>query len=84
MLILLLAVAGFGGSIPLAPIWAALAMIHIIISMCLARLVYREVGQPEMAWLHPLGSAMCVYICARSIEQIVRRKEFTWRGTAHK
>ncbi len=84
LLIFLTVFALLGGSLPLAPIWAMLAIIHIIISMCLARLVYREVGQPEMAWLHPLGSAMCAYICAKSIDQIVRRKEFNWRGTAHK
>ena len=83
ILALLLVVWAAGGSIPLAGLWASLATTHLVIAWLLARLVYREVGQPDMAWLHPLGSAMCIYICAKSLDQLVRRKEFTWRGTAH-
>lgn len=80
----LLAIAhATGTSIPWPRAWLAVATVHLACSAVLGWLVYRAAGQRRLFWLMPLGAAMCAVVCVKAIDQLLRGRGVTWRGTTY-
>ncbi len=82
ILLLVGVMAMLGSPLWLWPVWTGLACLHLAVSTALVLLVYRTAdADRRFAWLHPLGSAMLIAICARAMVQLIRGTPITWRGT---
>ena len=84
-LIALLGIASAcGTSIPYGPYWINAAVVHMIVSLALALVIFRTADVPlRLACLHPLGSAVMIGICLRAAVHLHRNKPITWRGTTY-
>ncbi|MBX3396310.1 MAG: glycosyltransferase [Phycisphaerae bacterium] len=84
LIILIPLLGGFGYSVPFAKYWLGFALLHILLATWLAALVYRAAKVPlKYALLHPLGSAVAIWVCCRAAADLRRRAPITWRGTSY-
>jgi chlorobactene glucosyltransferase len=64
------------------PLWTAMAAGHLVVSTALVWLIYRTAKVDcRCALLHPLGSAVLIWILFRATIQLIRGTPITWRGT---
>lgn len=78
----LLIAAGF--RIPYSQVWLSIAFFHLILSNVLVWLIYRTAKLPlRVALLHPLGSAVAIWVCTLAAMDLHKKKPITWRGTSY-
>lgn len=85
IIMILLALLPLSGTpIPFAAWWWAAAITHLIASTGLAFLVFHTAGRDRhLALLHPLGSALLIFVCYRAIRHLRRGEAIAWRGTQY-
>lgn len=84
MLVLFGLLRVFAVPVPFADWWLGLAAAHLVLSNILVRQIYRTAGLPfSTAVLHPLGSIVAIWACARAARDLRKGKPITWRGTSY-
>jgi len=84
LLALLGVLTWYGVAVPWPAIWLGVAIAHVVVATALAWLVYETADTPRgYALLHPLGSAVLIWVCLRALVGIVRGDAITWRGTTY-
>jgi chlorobactene glucosyltransferase len=84
-ILILLAVAGMTGwPVMWERWWWCAAGVHLLTSTALAWLVCHTADVPRrLAFLHPLGSSILIYVCFRAMVHLLRGESIAWRGTKY-
>ncbi|RIK66902.1 MAG: hypothetical protein DCC65_08110 [Planctomycetota bacterium] len=84
VLVLFPALGQAGIDVPLREYWMGAAAFHLFVSTALALVIYRTADtHGKYALLHPLGSAMLIWVCIRAAIRLHRKDPITWRGTSY-